>query len=158
MVGVQNIPDAVCFCFGIWACKRGPIADARFVGAPGAACFCGLREAQQAELYYAGDISLRVTIIIIIVYFFLLFLTPTGSLGLNQLPATYRRTKLRNGGNRQRSWRTGTRLIALHLSHLHLVLHSSMSHSRLLRIHGGRWRASKGGVQAVAGRCEVSSL
>ena len=27
-VGVQNIPDAVRFCFGIWACKRGPISNA----------------------------------------------------------------------------------------------------------------------------------
>jgi len=152
VVGVQNIPDAVCFCFGIWACKHGSISNVRFVGGPGAACFCGLREAQQAELYYAGDISL--TIIIIIVYFFLLF----GDWESWTQPPTYKRAKLRNGGNRQRSWRTGPRLIALHLSHLHLVSHSSMSHSRLLRIHGGRWRASKGGVQAVASRCEVSSL
>ena len=45
------ILDAVCFCFGIGTYKRGSIPNVPFEGASAAACICGLREAQRAELF-----------------------------------------------------------------------------------------------------------
>jgi len=71
------IPDAVCFCFGIGTHKRGSISNVRFEGVSAAACFCGLREAQRAELFmYMYNYQLS-----IFVYFF--FLEVVGSSLLN---------------------------------------------------------------------------